>query len=307
MKQFIVRWMFTLLAVTVIALSTFLEYGVENLFLGTWMTPYYMELVDNLVFCSMLLVIAAILDRKRQRFQNQLQRELARAVAHRDRMLSLISHDLRGPFTTVMNLSETMLDKWDSAPADALKKYAGIIHATSARIYDLLLNLLAWARVQTGTEVCCPQATLVAPAVDNTVHLYRRAAEEKTVTVTTQVPADLAAHTDPDVLKTVLRNLLSNAIKFSRPGGRIEILARAGDGGVLLEVCDQGVGIPAAQQAQLFTREPPMTTLGTREEKGTGLGLVLCRDLLEKQASRMDCESREGSGTTFRIRFPPAS
>lgn len=228
----------------------------------------------------------------------------------KSKLFSLISHDLRGPFTTLKGFSYLLWQELNSeagVPEDA-KMMARSIYNSSEAIFNLLEILLAWSRLQLGRMVYRPVKARVPQVVDLALAPLAQMAEAKQIKLANNTP-NLLVCIDENMIEAVLRNLISNAIKFTPPAGRVSILARLSDAPrwVEVEVRDSGIGISPEDQARLFDSDgPAQTTPGTQKEKGTGLGLMLCREMVEKHGGTIWVESAPGQGTGIIFTIPQA-
>ncbi|GAA0587270.1 ATP-binding response regulator [Caenispirillum bisanense] len=246
---------------------------------------------------------------ERRRIGVELERahaDLARLNAEKDRFFSIIAHDLKSPFNALLGFSELLLERAPAMPREQILEYVQIIHDSGQTAFDLLENLLEWSRLQLGRVEFRPEPVRLAEVAAKVVALHQLAADTKGIRLQ-QATGPLAACADPAVVDTILRNLVGNAVKFTHPGGSIRITAEAGgDGAVMLAVSDTGVGMTAEQLAGLFRVDGSHSTPGTRGERGTGLGLMLCAELAVKSGGRIEVDSRPGHGTTFRVILPAA-
>ncbi len=243
----------------------------------------------------------------------ELKQAQARIEAHRDaleelnqqktRLFSIIAHDLRNPFNSLLGNAEMMTRLGDKLSPEQLTANAEAIHESGRRLFDLLENLLEWARSQMDQVVFEPQSIDLDALVQRNIDLLRPAAEAKNIRLDTDVPP-MAVRADSHMLDTVLRNLLGNAVKFSEEAGRVSVSARDEGAWIELKVADSGVGMAPDELKNLFQSEFTHSTEGTRGESGTGLGLLLCKDFVERHGGTIAAESSPGRGSTFRVRLP---
>jgi signal transduction histidine kinase len=181
------------------------------------------------------------------------------------------------------------------------------IEDSSKHIYDLLENLLTWSRSQRGDIAHTPENFMLSDLIHISINLHMVAAENKGIRIRSEVKGDIQAYGDRDMISTVLRNLIDNAIKYSHKGGLIEIkIAEEGDF-VEVTVSDRGVGMSKENAEKIFRIDAKYKSPGTMGEKGTGLGLILCKDFVEINNGLIWCESQEGSGTTFHFTIPKSA
>lgn len=244
---------------------------------------------------------------KRKKFERALkesEKELKRLVADKDRFMRIISHDLRSPFQTLIGFSEVLANNLPDYSAEEISNGLMIINQTSQNTYDLLGDLLLWAKAQSGKLVLEPQYISLANLCHSVIDESIFRAQQKNLTIKDNVPGHINLWADSNVLKTVLRNLISNAIKFSFPGSEVEVMAEASDDNVIIGISDTGVGISPERQAQMWDDNQSATTFGTANEQGTGNGLMLCKELVEKHGGRIWVESGVNQGSTFKIELP---
>lgn len=235
----------------------------------------------------------------------QAHGDLARLNAEKDRFFSIIAHDLKSPFNALLGFSEVLLARLDTMNAADVREYVQIIRDSGKLAYELLENLLEWSRLQLGRVEICPEPVDLGALAGRVIGLYRPAAQAKGLALVNGMDGGVAL-ADPSVVDTVLRNLVGNAVKFTETGGTIRLAAAPSAGGddVEITVTDSGIGIPAEKLPNLFRIDAHVSTAGTRGEPGTGLGLVLCKELVERSGGTISAESRPGAGTVFRVLLP---
>jgi PAS domain S-box-containing protein len=224
--------------------------------------------------------------------------------ATKDKFFSIIAHDLKSPFNSIIGFSEILVEQIQENDYEGIEKYAGIIYQSSHRAVDLLANLMEWARSQTGRMDFKPEILELGDVISEVVELLSDAALKKAITISTKLPVTAIAKADRPMISTVLRNLLANAIKFTRPGGEIIISTLENQSGLTVSVTDNGIGIPRNLIDKLFRLDVGFTTQGTEKEQGTGLGLILCKEFIEKHGGKIWAESTEGVGSTFCFILP---
>ncbi|MCE1188351.1 MAG: ATP-binding protein [Ignavibacteria bacterium] len=226
------------------------------------------------------------------------------ANSTKDKFFSIIAHDLRGPFTSMLGFSEIMRDSFENNDLDNQRKYFGYIHEGIKGVYKLLDNLLLWAKLQRGGITSNPEDLLLKSIVDETIEPLRLLINNKSITFLNQIPDSTKVYSDKNLLSTIIRNLVSNAIKFTQRNGCIFVSAIANDQFVEISIKDDGTGIPKDKINILFDISKKTSTTGTEGEPGTGLGLLLCKDLVEKQNGKIWVESEVGKGSTFSFTIP---
>jgi PAS domain S-box-containing protein len=229
------------------------------------------------------------------------EQELRQINASKDTFFSILAHDLRSPFATIMGFSDLLLADIESLTKDELKDVALQINKTTHHVYNLLNNLLAWSRIQTGGLDCQPIKVDLWETVINTVNMFMVHAIKKRIDVRNTVPVRLYAWADKTMLESILQNLISNAIKFTHEGGEVTIAASESEHGIDITVADNGMGMKDEQIARLFKINHQISTPGTAKEKGTGLGLILCHELVRILGGTIWVESHIGKGTVFHV------
>jgi signal transduction histidine kinase len=240
-----------------------------------------------------LLVIAEI------RRRNRVEQDLLAAGRQKDRFFSIISHDLRAPFASILGLSDMMADTSLSLGPKKLTQMGRLLNETSQNTYRLLQNLLDWSRLQMEHYQAHIEPVSLDEIIRQELTIQTPAAAKKDITLLYPAPAAPPVLADRDMIATVVRNLLSNAVKFTPHRGAITITAARENAQVVVAVADTGVGIPDSLKDGLFRIGQHTTTKGTDREKGTGLGLVLCREFIEKMGGRIWVTTAINQGSTF--------
>jgi len=197
-----------------------------------------------------------------------------------------------------------MYRNYDKISLEKIKKYSEIISLTSKSGYNLLENLLQWSRSQTGTIAYTPLKLQLAVVVEETLDLLTAAAEKKNIVINQNISPEIWVYADEGMLMTILRNLISNAIKFTPEGGTITLNAKEKDFMVEISVSDTGVGITPDAIEKIFRIDVNYTTKGTNNESGTGLGLIVCKEFVEKHEGKIWVISEVNKGSTFFFTLP---
>ncbi|MFZ5971589.1 MAG: 7TM diverse intracellular signaling domain-containing protein [Bacteroidota bacterium] len=226
---------------------------------------------------------------------------LEESNAVKDKLFSILSHDLKGP----LNSLKGALGIWQmgALKPEELEKLTQSIGLQLQHTNEFLDNLLQWAKTQMKGEVVNPEPIHLHELLKMSTELLQPDFHKKNIAIQANVPASYQVYADPSMVHTVIRNLMSNALKFSQPGGVVEVRAYQKPEGIAMEVKDSGIGIPGPYLQKIFTLQG-VTTTGTREEKGTGLGLVLCKDFVERNGGKIEVQSEEGKGTIFTFTLP---
>ena len=230
--------------------------------------------------------------------------ELVNLNATKDKFFSIISHDLKAPFNAVIGYSELLEDELKEKDYTGVEEYAGIIKNASLRAMSLLNNLLDWSNSQTGRMDYYPERFDIVSLIDQVTLFLSDFAQHKSIVLTKIVPAEATIFADKAMIGTVLRNLISNAVKFSHKGGTVRISLEQSPEELILSVIDSGVGITKEDQEKLFRIDTNHSTPGTQQEMGTGLGLLLCKEFVEKHGGRIGVESIQGNGSRFYFIIP---
>ncbi|RJP61512.1 MAG: hypothetical protein C4539_19815 [Ignavibacteriales bacterium] len=228
----------------------------------------------------------------------KLNNELIQLNTEKDKVFSIIAHDLRTPFTALMGFSEVIKTELDNLSKEELKKFIDSIYLSSRNLYNLLENLLQWSRVNRGVYELSLEQFEINEVLESVIHVLNENAKLKRISIINEVQNNQLIFSDRLVINLVLRNIISNAIKFSNQGGRVKIMSGTSDGFVEISISDTGVGIPELQLNRLFTNEV-VSTNGTDNESGTGLGLILCKEMIEKSGGHIWVNSQVGKGSTF--------
>lgn len=248
-----------------------------------------------------LMVVIILANRKRIKHKNKLLEE---ANATRDKFFSIIAHDLKNPFSGLLGFSELMVRNVEVKDRQTLKVYATTLYKAINVAYQLVENLFDWSRAQRNAIQVVREDLSLRELTIYPISLLTETANEKKISLINHIPNDLIIHSDRNLLTTILRNLLSNAIKFTEDNGKVEVNARLKDQGVLISVKDNGTGIESGNIHKIFSRQNGFYSKGTRSEPGTGLGLILCQEFVERLDGKIWVESELGKGSTFSFFLP---
>jgi signal transduction histidine kinase len=230
--------------------------------------------------------------------------ELTEALATKDKLFSIISHDLKSPFSGLMLMSKLLVENFESFEKNDLLESITLIRDTADQVHELMQNLLSWARLQNESLSYNPTKLFLAREVSKTIEVLRLNSAKKSITIDCKISNDYIVSADADLLRIIFHNLIGNAIKFSKNNSFIEVKAELSDGFVISTVKDNGVGISAEKIDGIFKDSPGKSTSGTANEVGSGLGLVLCREMVEKMGGTIGVESEQGAGSTFWFTLP---
>lgn len=224
----------------------------------------------------------------------------------KDKLFSVISHDLRGPVATLDSFINIISNHASRISEEEMGKLSGKTRESVHNLSFLLDNLLSWSRTQMGTLSFQAEPLALHAIVEKNIELYTQNAENKKLTLLSDIPKELRASGDQGMTDFIIRNLLSNAIKFTPVYGTIKILARVEGEELVISISDTGMGMSAEQIEKVLDPDNTYSTPGTAREKGTGLGLMLCQEFLQLQHSQLQLVSQEGSGSCFSFRLPLA-
>ncbi len=252
-----------------------------------------------------LIVLFDITDRKRA--ENEIgdkNKELDKLISEKNKFFSIIAHDLKSPFNSIVGFSELLVSNIKEGDFDNIEKYAEIILHSSEHAMELVANLMEWAQSQTGRLKVVPEGIDIIALLDNLISQIENTALQKSITIHKVLPEKCFIHADKKMLSTVLRNLISNAIKYTHAKGKINVEIRKNKEETIFIVSDNGVGISPDIVEKLFRIENSVSAPGTANETGTGLGLVLCREFVEKHNGKIWVESALGMGSSFYFSIP---
>ena len=232
-------------------------------------------------------------------------RQLQELNLQKDKLFSIIAHDLKGPFNSVIGFSDLLAAKASDLPVEKIVDYARTVRDAALSVHGLFDNLLTWAAFQLRDAAPRFSAVDIKTATEESLEPLRTLAAEKDVRVLNEVAQGIQVLADEDLLRIVLRNLISNGIKFSHSGGEVRLSAVTGKM-VRITVRDKGVGMSPEDVAGLFRLDRTVSVPGTKGEKGTGLGLYLCRDIVARHGGAISAEAIPGMGSAFHVTLPRA-
>lgn len=224
----------------------------------------------------------------------------------KDRLFSIIAHDLRNPVGSIKGLAGLLVEDYETLSSKEIKDYVQMIHTASESAHILLENLLQWAASQDGRLRLSPDNADVYQIVSDKLAMFREDARRKNIRFTSLIEKDTYVFADVRCLKIIIRNLVSNAVKFTPCGGEVKISSRTADEEEFIEitVCDTGIGMSKENMDRLFTADGYRISFGTEREPGSGLGLMLCKDLVEKNGGEIWAESKIGKGSELKFTLP---
>lgn len=235
---------------------------------------------------------------------SESERNLKELNASKDKFFSIISHDLKSPYQGLLSILDLLIRDYDNLDDEEKKDIFIKIRNSSQRTYNLLDNLLQWSRIQTGKAKYNPEKINLLKVSSDIIDLFCDSSIVKGIAIKNLISEDIFLFADPNMIHLIIRNLLSNAIKFSYPYNEIILSALELDGHVEISVRDFGVGIEAEKAENLFRIDVQNSTMGTARETGTGLGLVLCKDMVTIHKGTIWSKSEKGKGSTFSFTIP---
>ena len=237
----------------------------------------------------------------------RLSRKLKLINDSKDKLFSIISHDLKAPFSSILGFSELLVKEAEKTDNKKVKKYSEYVSHMSQQSVGLINNLSKWSRSQRGVIKISKSKFNLTELFKEIIEIHASLAGQKDIEFIISTRDDFVLNADEDIIRTIITNLVSNAIKFSNERGRIEISAEEFNNVVRLKVKDSGVGIKKENIAKLFSVKDNYTTTGTNDEKGTGLGLIICKEFAEMHGGKIDVESIEGEGSIFIVTIPKST
>ena len=268
------------------------------------------------------LILAAIIDiTERKRLESIVQDNTERIIkqnyemklselklqesnATKDKFFSIVAHDLKNPFNAILGFTHLLSNNYESFDESVRKKMISNIHTSAETTYALLENILTWAMTQQGRIVIKKEETNLAEHVEKSISAQTINSKKKNIEIVIDILKDQVIVIDKHTMSTVIGNIVSNAIKYTHEGGSIHISSKLKHDKLKLTIKDNGVGMSQVQLEKLFKTSENNSTQGTNKEQGTGLGLILCKEFVEKNGGKIQVESEIGKGSTFIITLP---
>lgn len=236
--------------------------------------------------------------------RKNIEKQLIQLNSDKDRFISILAHDLRSPFNNLLGLSELLTENLSKFSPEEIKTIVSTIYDTAQKTFSLLEDTLLWASVQSKKITFSPVSTNTSAIIEEVIEILEPVAKFKDIEIKTNLNKELYANIDIYMFKAILRNLISNAIKFTDNNGKIEISAFHADSKTVIKVTDNGTGMKQETIDKLFSFSPVNSSKGTANESGTGLGLMLCKDFIDKHCGKIWVESTIGKGTTVSFSIP---
>ncbi len=224
--------------------------------------------------------------------------------ATKDRLFTIIGHDLKNPLSDIIGFSELIHKNYQNYSGEKLKKFIELIYASARRTNDLLENLLEWSTFQRGKLSFEPGELELKELIEQNIKIFHQKAKRKGITLLSGFNEETKVIADKKMIETVLRNLISNSVKFTSQGGTIHLYPEIKNDKLIVTVADNGTGIAKKDIDQIFNKEKYLSRSGTSGEKGTGLGLLICKDFIEKHGESIWVESEPGDGSEFKFSLP---
>ena len=282
-----------------------------------WRSVYAYIAYLVLIFLLIVLIIKMrernLVHEKRKLEKNVLERtaeialqkeKLEELNAEKDKFFSILAHDLKNPFSNLYSMSELISGNYNKLDEEEKVQMLKSINKSAEFIYNLLENLLTWSKSQRGRIEYNPTIFNLTGLIQVNINLHKVPAGTKGVILQSGLQDDIQAYGDREMINTVLRNLINNAVKFTDKGGTVEVFVNKQDEYIEVQVKDEGVGISPENLERLFRIDVKFKSKGTKGETGTGLGLILCKEFVEKNGGKIRVESKEGEGTSFFFTIP---
>ena len=288
--------------------------------------PYWMSwwfiLLEVIVLSTIAVMIYIYLVKSRTnrllKYQNEQislanealresEKNLKELNATKDKFFSIISHDLRNPFASILSISELMVENFDATDRNDHRAGFQKIHQSLQHLLSLLENLLTWSRSQRGKIRYDPVRFNLTSLIRENINLMKILAEKKGIMLHSTETDEVYAYGDRDMINSVIRNLVTNALKFTGPDKKVEVKVHKGDEHIEVSVVDEGIGISEENLNRLFRIDEKFKSTGTAGEKGTGLGLIICREFVEKNGGEIRVMSKPSVGSTFSFTVPKAN
>ncbi len=235
---------------------------------------------------------------------NEQNINLSELNATKDKFFSIIAHDLKNPISNFRDLTKVLVENFGSLSDSDKVEYLTMMNKSSERLFSLLENLLEWSRSQRGLIQFSPIQLDLNYIIDNIISLMTPLAQKKEISLVKNINSNINIVADVNMLNTVIRNIVSNSIKFTETNGNITVGAKNFDNYIEVFIEDSGIGISPENISKLFHIDSNISTLGTSNEKGTGIGLILCKEFIEKHNGKIWVESEVGKGTKFTFVIP---
>jgi signal transduction histidine kinase/ligand-binding sensor domain-containing protein len=287
--------------------GTSIEITIMPPWWGTWWFRITGFIIIILSFFSIFLWRVRQLQKQKEQLEINVElktSELKELNASKDKFFSIIAHDLKNPFSTIIGFSELLNEDIDTHNDEKIREYTKLIHTSAVQTFRLLENLLEWANSQRGNLPFEPVNLNLHDLLNEELGMLNDMAVEKNIEIQNTVSENMTIIADRNMIMAILRNLISNAIKFTHRNGRVVVSSVLKNGLAEISVADTGIGMSDDTFSKLFRIDANLSTRGTENEKGTGLGLFLCKEFVERHGGRIWVESKKGNGSVFRFAIP---
>jgi len=239
--------------------------------------------------------------------RKKTEKKLAELNATKDRLFSIIGHDLKNPLSDILGFSSLITKNYSDYSPEKVRTFVEYIEQAATRMHDMLENLLRWSRLQREETSFKPEKINLTQLITKNIHQFQIKADSKEISLCCPEKNTVYAYADKNMIETVIRNLLSNALKYTDKGGEVTIQTAIKNNKITVSVQDTGIGIRVTDKTNLFQPEKQNSTNGTLGEKGTGLGLILCKEIIDIHNEDIWVESEPGKGSTFRFTLTKAN
>lgn len=276
----------------------------------------FTPIIDNEVITGYITIARDITERKKhelilEKANEELESkvkertaELEELISNKDKLFSVIAHDLKSPFTAILGYSDYLAQEIEDLSKEEIKSYAASINTSAVNIFKLLSNLLEWSILQTTGKKYHPENFNLNSLIKENLLLFEIIALDKNIKLHSDIKNDVILHADKNMTESIIRNLISNALKFTHEKGTISITAEIKNEFAEICVCDTGIGMTDKEIEKLFLLSHEMSREGTKKEKGTGLGLLLCKEFVTKNGGKIWAESDKLGGSKFIFTLP---
>jgi len=298
-------YLIAVIAITLISDNFFMKNSILLIIVGVGgyglMIRYFVGVLDTTI---RELEENSMLIKKQSTLLEVNNTELVELNKTKDKFISILAHDLRNPLNTILGFSNILAERFDNLPDDKKKFYMQNILLTTEKTYLLLNTLLDWARSQSGTIAYKPENINPSDLLEENLDLLYESAKNKEVSLKKKLTAKDSVFVDKNMVNTIIRNLISNAIKFTEKDGTITASSYNKDDDVVIEISDNGVGMSKEDLENLFSIDRTKSRKGTANETGSGLGLLLCKEFVEKCGGEITVKSELNKGSSFSVSFP---
>jgi PAS domain S-box-containing protein len=256
------------------------------------------ELANDLSY-GIISIRSRVAQKEADKVLKEKNAELVEINATKDKFFKIIAHDMKNPFISLLGASELLYENAHKYNSEKIARLTKVLNDSAKSGYDMLLNMLEWSRSQAGSMIFQPEKINLKEQINKNHASLLEFACGKKVNLNFDIASDTQVYADKNMLDTVLRNLINNALKFTPEGGKVTVSTKRDNGSVIISVKDTGVGIKKSDFDKLFRTDIKFSQPGTNHEGGTGLGLLLCKEFVEKHGGTLWVESEEDKGSTF--------